>query len=515
MVPRKHPVTPALKGKPKAYSYLRFSTPEQLKGDSMRRQAEMAVRYAAVNGFDLDESLTFRDLGLSAFHGRNASIGALSAFLEAVKAGDIQPGAVLLVEALDRISRMEARKAVRILEDIIDSGVDVVTLVDGKRYTLESIKGFDFLMAVILLFRGNEESQMKSRRLKSVWAAKRGRLGDGKAMTATTPGWIKLDAQRRAVFIPERARIVKQMVSWALQGMGKELMARRLNEQDVKSFRKGGHWRASQVRKVLVNPALMGTFIPHTNEHKEGKRIRTPLDPVPDYFPSVIDSDSYQRLQSIVDKSPLRGRHATGAVRNILSGLARCAFCGGTMIRTSKGPKSQPRLVCSKAKSGAGCEYRSVLMGDIESALTDRAKEIANAAPAPDAAAMRALQDAETTLDVLEERLSDMLNLLERAPSEALAHRVAALEGEVKAARVTRDAADEAARQAETRLNTIKTGALGGALAAKPVDVAKANAALRALLREVVVDPGHGTMALRWHLGGEYSVAFAFPETKG
>ena len=34
----------------KAYSYLRFSTAEQAKGDSHRRQSELAVRYALALG---------------------------------------------------------------------------------------------------------------------------------------------------------------------------------------------------------------------------------------------------------------------------------------------------------------------------------------------------------------------------------------------------------------------------------------------------------------------------------
>ncbi len=32
--------------KPRAYSYLRFSTPEQMKGDSFRRQTGLAEAYA-------------------------------------------------------------------------------------------------------------------------------------------------------------------------------------------------------------------------------------------------------------------------------------------------------------------------------------------------------------------------------------------------------------------------------------------------------------------------------------
>ena len=43
-VPRNAPQMTA--GKPKAYSYVRFSTPGQAKGDSYRRQTEAANEYA-------------------------------------------------------------------------------------------------------------------------------------------------------------------------------------------------------------------------------------------------------------------------------------------------------------------------------------------------------------------------------------------------------------------------------------------------------------------------------------
>lgn len=70
--------------RPRAYSYLRFSTPEQSKGDSLRRQSAMARDYARRNGLDLDETLTFHDLGVSAFRGQNLAEGRLAYFREAV-----------------------------------------------------------------------------------------------------------------------------------------------------------------------------------------------------------------------------------------------------------------------------------------------------------------------------------------------------------------------------------------------------------------------------------------------
>jgi hypothetical protein len=55
--------------RPIAYSYARFSTPEQERGDSERRQIEAARQYAEQHGFVLDESIVV-DRGISAFAGR-------------------------------------------------------------------------------------------------------------------------------------------------------------------------------------------------------------------------------------------------------------------------------------------------------------------------------------------------------------------------------------------------------------------------------------------------------------
>ncbi|MFC3071202.1 recombinase family protein [Phenylobacterium soli] len=54
----------------RAYSYVRFSTPEQARGDSFRRQWAMATKYAADHGLELDETMTFQDRGVSGYGSR-------------------------------------------------------------------------------------------------------------------------------------------------------------------------------------------------------------------------------------------------------------------------------------------------------------------------------------------------------------------------------------------------------------------------------------------------------------
>src|ERR1700739_3168974 len=88
-------------GKP--YSYARWSTPEQARGDTLRRQLEMSREYAAEQGLELDE--TFRDPGVSAYRGKNRHEGALANFIAQIDSGKIERGSFLLVESLDRLSR--------------------------------------------------------------------------------------------------------------------------------------------------------------------------------------------------------------------------------------------------------------------------------------------------------------------------------------------------------------------------------------------------------------------------
>jgi len=91
--------------KPLLYSYIRFSTIEQAKGQSLNRQLSFAKEVAKEKGLELDDSLSMRDMGLSAFHKTNITRGALGIFLAAVEQGKVPAGSILVLESLDRIFR--------------------------------------------------------------------------------------------------------------------------------------------------------------------------------------------------------------------------------------------------------------------------------------------------------------------------------------------------------------------------------------------------------------------------
>ena len=116
---------------PKAYSYIRFSSPEQAAGDSYRRQLDASTEYAKQKGLVLDDRLKLTDRGLSAFKGMHRAKGTLGEFLRLVEAGKIPDGSVLIVENLDRLSREQVLDALNQFTSIIQAGIKLVTLQDS------------------------------------------------------------------------------------------------------------------------------------------------------------------------------------------------------------------------------------------------------------------------------------------------------------------------------------------------------------------------------------------------
>jgi DNA invertase Pin-like site-specific DNA recombinase len=75
----------------------------------------------------------------SGYHGTNMKDGALGRFVKRVEKGEIPQGSVLVVEALDRLSRQKPRIAQANLLALVNAGVVVVTLMDNQRYSQESL----------------------------------------------------------------------------------------------------------------------------------------------------------------------------------------------------------------------------------------------------------------------------------------------------------------------------------------------------------------------------------------
>ena len=102
---------------PKAISYIRFSSKIQEKGDSLRRQQELINNWLKDNPDVTLSDLTFQDLGRSGYHGSHLK-HQFGDMMDAIEANLIKSGDYILVEAIDRIGRLEMLTALNIITSI-------------------------------------------------------------------------------------------------------------------------------------------------------------------------------------------------------------------------------------------------------------------------------------------------------------------------------------------------------------------------------------------------------------
>jgi DNA invertase Pin-like site-specific DNA recombinase len=174
MIPGAPATTPAL-----AYSYLRFSSRQQAKGDSIRGQTEARDAWCLRNKVELDTSLTLTDKGVSAFtggHRENPDRHALAAFLRLVEAGRIPKGSYLIVEALDRLSREDAVPALHLLLGLLAAGVRVVQLQPVEMVYDAKSDPMRLMVAIMELSRGHSESKNRTTTNGSARAAQAARV---------------------------------------------------------------------------------------------------------------------------------------------------------------------------------------------------------------------------------------------------------------------------------------------------------------------------------------------------
>lgn len=482
--------------KPKAYSYVRFSTPEQSKGDSFRRQTEAAIAYCQKHQLELDTSVTFHDLGVSAFKGKNAETGALRGFLQAVEDGHIAEGSYLLVESLDRISRASVVQAQTLFMSIICAGITLVTLGDGRVYSEDSLNAnpTEFLISLIVMMRGNDESATKARRVKAAWANKRKQvLESGKLFTKLVPAWVRVTANGVLEAIPERAAIVRRVYDLYLTGMGRQSIAKLLNAEGVPpwglgSRRAASHWHVAYVTKLLDSPAVVGTLITRTVETERGREVIKEAQRVEGYYPRVVDDETYARVRALRDTAGSVKNKGSNKPRSLLAGLCVCPKCGGTMTRVAKGARSRPSFVCTKAKLGAGCQYRSVPQEHVEAALSAGNVDLVTALMSEGneslATEVNALERDVLALEGEMENVADAI--AKGGHSPLLARRMRDLEGSLEA--VQQDLRNKRVHlfTHTHAMRRSRIEELGDLLEGE--DVPQINLALRELLHSVVVN---------------------------
>lgn len=351
---------------------MRFSDPRQAIGSSADRQLQYAQKWAADRGLVLDESLSLRDEGLSAYHQQHVKQGALGAFLRAVDEGRIPDGSVLIVEGLDRLSRAEPIQAQAQLAQIINAGITVVTASDGREYNRAGLKAqpMDLVYSLLVMIRAHEESDTKSKRVKAAirrqcegWKAGtyRGLIRNGK-----DPQWLRWDGEAWQL-VPERVEAVRYALELYRQGDGATRAVRKMAERGYALSDRGvaGH----QIYRLVKLPALRGA-----------KRISIDGEDylLEDYYPRLLSDEEFLELQGAT--STRHGRRGASDIVGIVTGIGItwCGYCGTALTAQNMLSRARAdgtlldghrRLHCTSYSSGTGCKASSCSVVPVEKAL--------------------------------------------------------------------------------------------------------------------------------------------------
>lgn len=332
-----------------AYSFIRFSSREQAKGDSLRRQLQASERFATEHDLFLDSS--FRDLGKSASKGEHVGpTGALGRFIALVESGQIKAGSWLIVEDMDRLDRRQVNVALKQFLSLLEAGIVIHTMIDGQTYTLDRINEDPtaLLISVLKMIAAHDYTDKLAKRITAVWENRRAamRAGNGKPTNAC-PGWLKA-VDGKWVEIPEHAAVVKRIIAERHLGLGRHEISTRLNREGVPTFRGGDGWHPSTIAALVRNQALIGIYQPR-------KADGTPDgDPIEGFYPRLISDDDFWRAQWGPDNKLGAGRKTKG-LANLLRGVCKCGWCGASLIYLNTGKDNF--LVCGRARRGL-CDNR-------------------------------------------------------------------------------------------------------------------------------------------------------------
>ncbi len=454
---------------------MRFSDPSQAAGHSRERQEAYASKWAAEHGLQLDNKLTMLDEGLSAYHQRHVTSGALGAFLAGVQAGRIEAGSVLVVEGLDRLSRAEPIQAQAQLAQIVNAGITVVTASDGKAYSRERLKAnpMDLVYSLLLMIRAHEESDTKSKRVKASirWLCEGWQAGTyrGRIRQGHDPEWLREvpgGPNNGWELVPERVAAVRRAVALYVQGAGGLRIMQVLDAEGLELYTTSKN-HAPQFYRLIKMPQLVGNMPVRVDGEEfllEG------------YYPGVLSHPEWEELCRVRAQSGRR--RVKGDLPHVITGIGitTCGYCGRAMCGQNLASKKRlpdgrirdgyRRLLCaSNASYGDGCSVKaSTSVAPIERALMKYCSDIINLqalfgtegidAPRARAASARAkVAEINTQL----EKVTDaMLATSSEGTPQVFARRARALEKDLHDA-------ESALRDAELELGKISRRDLRGA----------------------------------------------------
>ena len=171
---------------------------------------------------------------------------------------------------------------------------------------------------------------------------------------------------------PAQASIIEDIYKAILDGKGLAEIAKDLNGKGITAPR-GKGWNKTGLYEILTNELYTGVFI-------WGRNSKGGFEPVraENAAPPIIDRQIFDRVRmEMKDRAPTRIHPKRIASRFLLSGLARCGYCGKALVgQDAKGGQFSYYVCGTLNKKGAGsCQARYLNSVKFEKLIVDKVKE--------------------------------------------------------------------------------------------------------------------------------------------
>ena len=366
------------------------------------------------------------------------TIAARPVMQELLQAIEARQWEGVLVMEVERLARGDTMDQGVILNAFKYSDTKIIT--PAKTY--DPNNEFDEEYFEFGLFMSRREYKTILRRMQ------RGReasVSEGKYVGSIPPyGYTRVKLPKEKGYtlavVPEEAAAVKLAFELYAYGevqedgtireIGRPSIAKRFSDMGLKN-RKGAAWATSSVTRMLQNPVYAGNVVWKYRQEKKttenGKiKITRPVNPdflcVKGLHEPIVSPELWEAVQEKMKKSATSPLPPKSAMKNPLSGLVRCSFCGNLMQRRPYQKSSQPAtLICATHN----CPQISAPLYMVERRILEALEEWAEqhnatwdtAAPQNFAAKTdlleTSLQSAEKELELLEKQFEKTFELLE------------------------------------------------------------------------------------------------------
>ena len=333
--------------------YARKSTDDSDRNEEARsttRQVERATEYALAKGWTVDPHHIYVDDAVSGAEWKHRP--GFNALLAACEPRP--PFGVLIVSELSRIGRDTVRTPYAV-QQIEESGVEIHSYLNGAAISLTTEAGE---MSTVLnsLLASFERRRAQERTLDALHRrAKAGAVTGGRVF-----GYLNQrngDGYVYRVIQPDEAATVRRIFTLYADGAGLTKIAKLLNAEHVAAPRGGtGTWAGTAIRDMLRRSLYAGVVTWNRTQKmrrkgtKAPRRLRAETEWMEHAAPelTIVDAELWQRVQArrkATGATFLRrmngrliGRPSGADVESpyLLSGIAECGECGGSLVAMTR-----------------------------------------------------------------------------------------------------------------------------------------------------------------------------------